>query len=131
MDVGAGWTELDYCLRRDGLWRGRYYPVDACLDGIDLDHWIPPREVDFIVCLETLEHLHRPHRLVSAMQAAATRAVIVSTPNPDETDVLGMDADHKHPVHLADLVTWGFRVEFAEFYGRGSDSLFGVWKADA
>lgn len=35
VDVGAGWTEFDFCLRSEFRWRGRYHPVDAMLDGTD------------------------------------------------------------------------------------------------
>ena len=29
VDVGAGWTELDFFLRAEANWRGRYIPVDG------------------------------------------------------------------------------------------------------
>ncbi|KKM73981.1 hypothetical protein LCGC14_1404890 [marine sediment metagenome] len=36
-DVGAGATELDVCLRVDASWKGRYWPIDGGLDGVDLN----------------------------------------------------------------------------------------------
>src|ERR1700751_3778570 len=56
-DIGAGWTEFDYTLRHDYNWKGRYIPVDAGIDGTDLEHWIPPRQAEFAVALEVIEHL--------------------------------------------------------------------------
>ena len=44
VDVGAGMTELDYCLRAEYGWRGRYIPVDGGIDGVNLNAWTPPRE---------------------------------------------------------------------------------------
>jgi hypothetical protein len=61
----TGRTELDVCLRTDHGWRGRYVPVDAWYDGVDLEDWTPPREADWFTGLEVLEHLKDPHRLVT------------------------------------------------------------------
>jgi hypothetical protein len=127
VDVGAGWTELDACLRVDGGWRGRYIPVDGCIDGTDLEQWEPPREAEFFVALELLEHLDRPVRLVQAMQQHARRGIVVSTPNPYTTDVLGMDPTHRTPIFPATLEELGFMVGAMSFYGQPSDSLLGVW----
>ncbi|MGH8886948.1 MAG: hypothetical protein ACRDYX_17625 [Egibacteraceae bacterium] len=33
VDVAAGRTELDYCLRQELGWRGRYIPIDSGIDG--------------------------------------------------------------------------------------------------
>lgn len=128
IDVGAGWTEFDYCLRTVGGSRCRYYPVDGCLDGVDLETWQPPRRAEFFVALELLEHLRYPSDLVYAMQDACSKALVVSTPNPETTDVLGMDRTHRTPITTAMLGAWGFRfVEPVSFYGQPNDSLFAVW----
>lgn len=130
LDVGAGFTELDYCLRADGQWRGRYVPVDGSIDGTDLDQWTPPRDADFFVALELLEHLHNPARLVAAMQKRCRLGIVISTPNPLTTDVLGMDATHMTPIFADDLNRWGFQhIEPISFYGKPDDSLFAVWIA--
>lgn len=126
VDVGAGWTELDYHLRA-WKWRGRYWPVDACLDGTDLEEWVPPRRADFFVALEVIEPLADPFGFLERVQDAATRAVVVSTPNPAVTDVLGMDSTHKRAVHRPELEACGFTVTEESFYGQPADSLFGVW----
>jgi trans-aconitate methyltransferase len=131
-DIGAGMTEFDYTLRAEYGWRGRYIPIDGGIDGTDLNTWTPPREAHFFVALEILEHLSKPYTLLTKMQMYAARGVILSTPNPDTTDVLGMDPTHKTPIHTVDLERYGVVVSTETFYGgvfsEGKpDSLFGVW----
>jgi hypothetical protein len=132
-DVGAGMTEFDYTLRAEYNWRGRYIPVDGGIDGTDLNNWIPPREAHWFVALELLEHLDNPiHGLLFNMQRAATRGIVISTPNPLTTDVLGMDPTHVCEIHKSDLEMAGMTVTEETFYGgvfsNGKpDSLFGVW----
>ena len=125
-DIGAGATEFGRYLYSVGF-HGRYCPVDAAIDGVDLDEWTPPREADWFVCLEVIEHLADPFRLLDVMCERATRGVIVSTPNPYTTDVLGMDPTHRTPVYARQLEAFGFTVEERSFYGKPADSLFGVW----
>lgn len=147
LDVGSGWGEFGVRLHTGTTgWeavcdsgallpgdsgflppsRARYVPVDAGNDGTDLETWFPPRRVDFVVALEVVEHVHRPARLLAKLASAATRAVIVSTPNPDTTDVLGMDATHRSIVGRWQLEAHGFDVEARSFYGEPDDSLFAV-----
>lgn len=128
VDVGAGWTELDACLRTEYGWRGRYVPVDAMIDGTDLNEWMPPRRADFFVALEILEHLDDPMRLlVDGLMGAADRGVIVSVPNPEKTDVLGMDPTHRTIVTRQMLSGAGMSVVPRQFYGMPADSLLGTW----
>lgn len=128
VDVGSGWTELDFCLRTEHTWRGRYHPVDGMLDGVNLNQWTPPRQADFFVALEVLEHLDDPARLILAMQRYARCGVVVSVPNPRTTDVLGMDDTHVSVVGPKLLRGCGFTVEERAFYGGHADSLFAVWR---
>lgn len=133
VDVGAGMTEFDYCLRATYGFRGRYIPVDGGIDGTDLNEWNPPREAHFFVALEILEHLPNWYHLVSRMQDKAIKGVVVSTPNPRTTDVIGMDPTHVVEIHPDFLETAGFNVEEATFYGgvfsKGlPDSLFATWR---
>lgn len=125
-DVGAGWTEFGRRMYERG-WEARYWPVDGCLDGVDLDHWSPPRGADLFVALELLEHLEDPWRLVRGMKEAATLGIVVSTPNPRTTDVLGMDATHHTPIHAEVLHAHGFDVHEVSFYGKPADTLFATW----
>ena len=130
-DIGAGWTELDVVLRTDGSWRGRYIPVDLGTCGSDLETWVPPRRADFAVALEVLEHLEHPWRLVDEPQAAVD-VLVVSVPDPDSVDVLGMDPTHRTVIGRRDLEARGFTVTSALFYGGHysagrNDALFAVW----
>lgn len=146
VDVGAGWTEFGArlhtgrgpccsppcdapgCVPPCGPSRARYIPVDACIDGVDLNTWLPPRRAEWFVALEVLEHLKRPERLARALMASASKGVIISTPNPATTDVLAMDATHVTPVAGMDLLSWGFHtVVPSSFYGEHADSLLAVW----
>lgn len=131
-DVGAGWTEFGARMFTTRSARPRYWPVDGCLDGVDIETWVPQRSAEWFVALELLEHLSNPSRLVAAMQARATRGIIVSTPDPNTTDVLGMDRTHKTPVSQGMLESWGFDVAHATLYGGHwsngqTDSLVGWW----
>lgn len=134
VDVGAGMTELDYCLRVEYGWRGRYIPVDGGIDGTDLNVWVPPREAHFFVALELVEHLVNWEWLVQRMQTKAIRGVVLSTPNPKTTDVIGMDPTHVCEVSQSELeLRHGFEVEERTFYGGvfsdgKPDSLFATWK---
>lgn len=134
-DIGAGMTEFDYCLRVEYGWKGRYIPIDGGIGGEahNLETWIPPREGHWFVALELLEHLHNPYRLLMEMQTYATKGVIVSTPNPRTTDVLGMDPTHIKEIYKGDLEQRGMSVTEETFYGgvfsNGEpDSLLGVWR---
>lgn len=133
-DIGAGFTELDYCLRTELDWRGRYIPIDGGIDGTDLNVWTPPRDVQFAVGLEILEHLWEPEILVRQLQDYVNKGIVVSVPNPRTVDVLGIDPTHVTVVTREMLESWGFYVEEKTFYGgiwsNGEpDSLFGVWTA--
>lgn len=132
-DVGAGATEFDYCLRVEYNWRGRYIPVDGGIDGVDIQHWLPPRPAHWFVALELLEHLHNPYECLQRWIDRASVGVVVSTPDPRTTDVIGMDATHVTEIHKADLMRkGGMSVTEETFYGGvfssgEPDSLFGVW----
>jgi hypothetical protein len=136
VDVGAGMTEFDYCLRTEFDWRGRYIPVDGGIDGTDLNDWTPPRRADWFVAMELLEHIGNWESLVSRMQLKADKGIVMSTPNPYATDVIGMDPTHVREIYPRELVDAGFKVYGETFYGRvfnlpgretHDDSLFGVW----
>lgn len=125
-DVGAGWTEFGARMVEHGV-KCRYVPVDACIDGVNLDTWTPPRSAEFFVALELLEHLADPERMIRALKNHATKAVIISTPNPATVDVMAMDATHMWEIYKCMLDSWGFKAEPCSFYGNHEDSLFGVW----
>lgn len=128
-DIGAGWTEFDYCLRTEGGFKGRYIPVDGGIDGTDLEVWTPPRAAEWFIALELVEHLANPGNLISNMQRWCKKAIIISTPNPHTTDVLGMDHTHKTEIWPQYLQNQGFEVASDSFYGKPNDSLFAWWIA--
>ena len=102
LDVGAGSCQLGRYLQERG-WDGNYVPVDACLDGTDLETWKAPFPgPDFIACVEVVEHLHRPERLLFEMVQAARRGVVITTPNSEAVDVLTCD-----PTHVSVVPAWG------------------------
>lgn len=133
VDVGAGMTEFDFCLRAEYGWRGRYIPVDGGIDGTDLNTWVPPRDAHFFVAMELVEHLNEWRTLLSRMQARATKGVVLSTPNPFTTDVLGMDPTHVTEVYPVELEGMGYTVTEETFYGGvfsggKPDSLLATWR---
>lgn len=131
-DLGAGWTEFDYTARTEFDWRGRYIPIDGGIDGTDLESWNPYRVSDFYVALEILEHLYDPAKLIETMQANATRGIVITVPDPEQVDVLGMDDTHVFEVSRSHLEHWGFTVTSEQLYGGyfsegRNDALLGVW----
>jgi hypothetical protein len=131
VDVGAGCTELDFCLRTEHRWRGRYVPVDGWIDGTDLEVWDPARAFDWFAALEVLEHLKDPERLVMVFRENARRGFVVTTPNPDVVDVRAMDPTHITPITRGDLEAWGLHTTVHNFYGTPADGLCGMWTREA
>lgn len=128
LDLGAGWTELDIYLRREQDWRGRYWAIDGWM-GLDIAKFLAPREVDWTVLLEVVEHFvpFEAETVVARAKMTSQKGVVLTTPNPATTDVLGMDADHKFHVFGSWLVERGFKVEVQSLYGQPDDSLLAYW----
>ncbi len=132
VDIGAGWTELDYCLRKEYDWRGRYIPIDGGISNLDLNSWVPERQVEWFVGLEILEHLTEPERLVNVLQNSTVKGGVVSVPDPAKVDVFALDSTHVTEVHETDLREWGFEVTSEQLYGGvfsegANDALMGWW----
>lgn len=135
-DVGAGMTEFIKILHRDYDYNVRYIPVDGGIDGTDLNHWYPPRNAHWFVALELFEHLNNWQGLLDNMKGHAKKGIVVSTPDPYTTDVLGMDHTHVTEIPKTALTMNGFKVTRETFFGGAfnkpgkegmPDSLFGVW----
>jgi len=132
VDVGAGMTEFDYCLRVEYNWRGRYIPVDGGIDGTDIRTW-NPRSAHWFVALEIYEHMYEWREVNNRLKAAATKGIVVSTPWPAACDVIAMDPTHVVAIESRDLTKEGFAVTYNNFYGStygdnmGKDALMGVW----
>jgi hypothetical protein len=132
VDIGAGWTEFDYCLRKEYDWRGRYIPIDGGINNIDLNNWVPERNVDFFVALEILEHLHNPVRLLNEMQNHSNIGVVLSVPDPEKVDVFGLDETHVIEVTTQMLEEQGVTAVSEQLYGGvfsdgDNDALMGYW----
>jgi len=126
LDVGAGSCQFGKYLRSIQP-HTKYTPVDAVIDGTDLDQWAPPK-ADFITCIEVIEHLHRPKRLISLMKAAAKKLLVLTTPNDEVVDVLDCDPTHISVVTPEDLIELGFKIERHSWFGTPNDSLL-AWFA--
>lgn len=128
VDLGAGMTELDYYLRAEYGWRGRYVPLDAWVDGsFDLGTWQPARHVGWYAALEVLEHMEEPASLVERMKRSALGGFVITTPNADKVDVLRMDPTHVTALDQGILQSWGLRTTLHNFYGQYQDGIAGVW----
>lgn len=114
MDVGAGTCALGQYLRERG-WRGLYVPVDAAVDGVDLAAWTPPAKVDWVVCLEVVEHLQAPLCFIDALGSAARKGLIVSTPNPAVVNVAALDSTHVSEVSVEEFAALG--MEYRVVWG--------------
>jgi hypothetical protein len=127
VDVGAGRQEFHTRLKEWG-WKGAYTPLDASIDGIDLEEWTPDRSPDFYVAIEILEHLHTPMQLADLMADDAAKGVAATTPNPYTTDVLGMDPTHVIEVFPEDFAGLEWNTQISSFYGQEDDSIL-AWRA--
>lgn len=128
VDVGACMTEFDVYLRSIG-WRGRYVPVDAAIDGTDLNKWEPTRMFEWFVGIEIVEHIKDPIGLINVMQEFATKGVVLTTPNPDVVDVLEIDPTHVSSVSQRQLEAMGFTVYPVPAFGVEGDTLLAAWQA--
>lgn len=127
VDLGAGHCQFDFFLRAEMGWQGVYVPVDGSLgtnlDTIDLRGmgFLP----DYIICMETLEHLKEPERLLA--QIHARKGVVITTPNAEVVDVLAVDEDHVSVVKRDMLTSRGFTTQEWSFFGKPRDTLVG-WR---
>jgi hypothetical protein len=130
VDVGAGSCQFDHYLRTELGWCGRYLPVDAVLDGTDLETWTPKMPADFFVCIEVLEHLVNPWGLMNAMQDMARIGVVATTPNPATVDVLACDPTHVTPIPATAFWLRGWHVQAESLFGKNGDTLVAHYSVD-
>jgi hypothetical protein len=126
-DLGAGRCDFDYYMRTTRKWRGRYVPIDGSIDGTNLEKWFPV-EAEWYVAIEVVEHLSFPIHFLWDCMYHVRKGMVITTPNPKTTDVLGMDPTHITPVYanqLRDPLL--FKVETRSFFGKPKDSLL-AWK---
>ena len=112
VDVGAGMCDFARYMYRTENQQFRYLPLDGSIDGRDIEKM---REEfpfgDWMVCIETVEHMHDPYGLLDVMKARANKGVAVTTPNPRVTDVLALDSDHKHAISIEEFIGIGYLPE--------------------
>lgn len=126
VDLGAGTCDLAYYLHKNGQYV-RYVPVDGCIDGTDLNNWTPVK-ADAFTLVEVLEHLEHPLDLLQTLKWSARKGIVLTTPNPDCVDVLGMCHDHITEIHPYMLEDLDFKVKRLSLYTLGGgDTLLGVW----
>jgi hypothetical protein len=125
MDVGAGSCQFMHYLSRERDWTGRYLPVDAVLDGTNLEQWAPVCNVDFTVCIEVIEHLTMPHVMLQKIERATRYGVVATTPNPDVIDVLACDPTHVTSVPSTVFTGLGWSWESTQLFGKPDDTLVG------
>jgi hypothetical protein len=128
VDVGAGTCQFGRYLRETGNFQGEYMPIDAVIDGTDLNTWVPLRQYDFFVCLEVVEHLYCPTDLIGHLLKAARRGVVLTTPNSEAVDVLACDPTHVSIVRPITLFHMGFSVKSHTWFGVENDSIL-AWSA--
>lgn len=127
IDVGAGMCELGKYLYGSGWW-GRYLPVDAAIDGADVDRWTPALPGTFVVALELIEHLEDPARFLAVVEQSCERGAVLTTPNGAQVDVLALDVTHRHALRREDFEGLpGWTVESAPLFGREHDTLVAVF----
>lgn len=126
LDVGAGSCQFGRYMRERG-WRGMYIPIDAVIDATDLETWQPYYLADFVVCIETLEHVESPRRLLGICERTARHGLVVTTPNPEAVDVLKCDPTHISSISPDALETRGLSVERCSWFGTINDSLL-AWR---
>lgn len=130
VDIGAGRCDFDYYLRVTHKWRGKYLPIDGVIDGTNIDNglWNPPY-CDFITAIEVIEHLYKPTDFLAKTINRARHGVVITTPNPRTTNVLGMDRTHVSPISQKLLSTCfpDMQVEERSFFGKPEDSLL-AWR---
>jgi hypothetical protein len=128
VDIGAGRCEFGLYLRERFSSLNLYYmPFDGSLDGVNLEKWVPPIEADFYIAIEFLEHLSYPWRLMTDMRRMSRKGVVLTTPNPKCTDVLGMDRTHKTPISMQQLSFHGFRCRAQRMFTETKMDTIIAW----
>ena len=129
VDVGAGTTQFDYFLRTDMGFNGRYLPVDATLDGTDLETWTPAVVPDFAVAIEVIEHLHDAERMLGILEHVKIASVI-TTPNPAVVDVIACDPTHVSVIPEGLLRRRGWRTSTESLFGKPHDTIVATFSVD-
>lgn len=120
LDLGGGDAEMEKCLREEFGFEGVYYNYDYTTENdlyefIALAHEFCP---DFIVSLETIEHLQPfyARRLLRVARETAITGVVMTTPDATVQDVLAMDDTHLWGATARDFEAAGYEVQTHTLY---------------
>lgn len=135
VDVGAGPCDFDRYLREAG-WHGRYWPIDGAVQGVDFttddpDEYLPVGRVDWVVCIETIEHIPARMEMLSALRDRVGYGLVITTPNGEIMDVSQLD-----PTHVDSYDTQTFTDAHMQVFGvtfsperPQPDTLIAYWQA--
>lgn len=134
VDVGAGTCDFDRYLRTEALWSGLYWPIDGAVQGVNFMHlnpreYLPEGMVDWVVAIETIEHVPAEQKLLSRLIQCAGKGLVVTTPNGGIMDVSSLDPTHVDSYTVTDLIGHGLEVEGVTFSPDRPqpDTLIGWW----
>lgn len=116
VDVGAGPCDMDRFLRTEARWNGRYWPIDGAVQGVDFREaepcdYLPRGRVDWLVCIETIEHVPRKMNLLEHLIDRAGKGLVVTTPNGEVLDVASLDPTHCDSYDRDEFLRHRMRVE--------------------
>lgn len=122
LDVGAGDCQLGRYMFEKGF-RGTYMPIDAAIDGTDLEYKTTALPISgWVVCLEVVEHVIKPLSLMAAMENVARRGILISTPNCRVVDVIGCDPTHVSVVTEAQFKALGYDTDTVCWFNDPKES---------
>lgn len=127
VDVGAGSQDFGRFMREYTGWHGLYTPIDGAINGTDLNTWVPTRRTDYYACIEVLEHVFDPWRLIRVMEWTCKHGLVYTTPNSDVVDTLNIDPTHRIALYDGDFQVLGYQTEIRSFFAKENDSIL-AWK---
>lgn len=141
LDIGAGSADLDRYMRESTqLGSFKYMPIDGSTVGRNfnapnfwtwLEDAIPA--ADYIVSIETIEHLYDPRYLFNYIEHTAKKGAVITTPNGSSGfDVIAADSTHYSSLTETTFLRNGYEVRQHDFCGRsqvpGQKDALIAWK---
>lgn len=128
LDVGCGRAHLRECLPPGSSYVGVDFKP-PCDVSVDLGAGVLPfadRSFDHAVCLDVLEHLEHPHRVLDELCRVSASGVLIALPNPARDFVTGLYAGSRGRLkyyslpaeHPGNRHRWFFGFEEAEAFVR-------------
>lgn len=116
LDLGAGDCHFGRYLFEQG-WRGRYWPIDATINGEDLNGFGVMKN-EYVVAVEVVEHLIDPLCFIQQVRESAISGAVITTPNPRVVDVLACDPTHVSIVTQYQLKALGWSVSLESYFSE-------------